>query len=69
MSNPFKKITSNAAQSKNSMYNTEAHNETTVSTRDCDTCGAPRPKKSDLTICSYCKTSFMDIGTVIKSDN
>lgn len=69
MSNPFKKIRTNASESKSTMYDSQIQKEAVVITRDCDTCGAPRPKHTDLAVCSYCKTSFMKTGTVIKSDN
>jgi len=69
MSNPFKKISNNALGSKNTMYNSKVRDEASVKTRDCDTCGAPRPKNSNLVVCSYCKTTFMDIGINVKSDN
>lgn len=68
MSNPFKKISKNAEQSKNSMYTHEIRTDAKVSTRQCNSCGAPRPKNTDLTSCNYCNTSFMDIDETINSD-
>lgn len=59
MSNPFKKITSNAENSKSEIYDKEKRSETSVSSRKCNSCGAPRPKNSNLEKCDYCRLPFM----------
>ena len=69
MSNPFKKIAKNAESTKSEKQWKDAKTSSSVASRTCEQCGAPRPKDANLTTCSYCKFKFMDIDTVIKSDN
>jgi len=59
MTNPFKKITSNAETSKSKSYAQAEQTETRVTTKTCGTCGAPRPKKTNLVKCDYCQQPFM----------
>jgi len=66
MSNPFKKITKNAETSKKKWDGIRT--EATSSTKTCKGCGAPRPKKTNLTTCNYCGFTFMDIDVEIKAD-
>ncbi len=68
MANPFKKIIKNAKENKSTMYTSEKGATAKVYTKQCNSCGAPRPTKSNLTKCSYCKTPFMQIDATIKSD-
>lgn len=66
MSNPFKKITSNANSSKKVWGNERETSET--KTRKCEDCGAARPKDTNLTTCDYCGFKFMTIDKEIKMD-
>ncbi len=68
MANPFKKIVKNSKEHKSTLYASEEGKEAKVYTKQCNSCGAPRPTKSNLTKCSYCKTPFMQIDTIINSD-
>ncbi|MDP5229634.1 MAG: hypothetical protein NWQ38_04520 [Cellulophaga sp.] len=68
MSNPFKKIADNAKNTKNVQQHLGAKSITTSYVVDCETCGAPRPKNTNLTTCSYCKSVFMNTNTTIKPD-
>ena len=68
MSNPFKKISKNAEESTNTEYYYEVTKGSKVSSKQCDSCGAPRPKNTDLTSCDYCKTPFMSITKKITTD-
>ena len=65
MSNPFKKITKNAIDSKKDWG---GHKTSKTETRKCENCGAARPKETNLTTCDYCGFKFMTINTVIKTD-
>ena len=66
MSNPFKKITKNAEKTKKKW---DSIKETsTVNSKQCETCGASRPKKTNLTTCDYCGTRFMNINEKINPD-
>lgn len=69
MSNPFKKITANSQNSKTSLYSSGEKIAATSYTLACATCGAPRPKKSNLATCDYCKSPFMNTNTVINADS
>jgi hypothetical protein len=69
MSNPFKKIVTNAQTSKNTMYKEDEQKQTIVTTKSCGTCGAPRPKKSNLVKCAYCRQAFMINVQNFKSDS
>lgn len=68
MSNPFKKITNDAETSKGKMYNHKERTETSVFSNCCESCGAPRPKNSNLVKCDYCKTPFMENVQNFKAD-
>lgn len=69
MSNPFKKITTNAENSKGQMYAESIRTETSVVSKRCESCGAPRPKNSNLVKCDYCKTPFMENVQNFKADS
>lgn len=66
MSNPFKKIIkrANETQKRFESDNKEAN----VATTACSSCGAPRPKRTNLTTCSYCGFKFMTIDAEIKRE-
>lgn len=68
MANPFKKITKKSEDTKSNLYSKGITTETTTSTRSCEACGAPRPKKSDLGRCDYCKQTFMENVKDFKAD-
>ncbi|WP_430907653.1 hypothetical protein [Maribacter sp. 2-571] len=68
MSNPFKKIVKNAETSKSTMYVQEDRTVAKVSVKSCDSCGAPRPKNTNLVRCDYCRQPFMNDVPSIKSD-
>ena len=66
MSNPFKKITDNSEKTKKKWdFIKETSN---VNSKLCNSCGAPRPKKTNLTTCAYCDSQFMNIQEQIISD-
>lgn len=66
MSNPFKKITKNSESTKKQW---DSFKETSsVNAKQCSACGAPRPKKTNLTTCDYCGSIFMNIAIEIKAD-
>lgn len=69
MANPFKKITKNAEDSKSQLHDSGQRKQTGVASKSCATCGAPRPKDTNLVRCDYCKTSFMENVTSFKSDS
>lgn len=69
MSNPFKKITINAETSKGKTHTQGIRTETLVVSKSCDSCGAPRPKNSNLVKCDYCKTPFMKQVKHFKADS
>lgn len=65
MSNPFKKITKTADESKkvwDSTLTTSA-----VETRDCENCGSARPSDSDLRNCAYCGFQYMDLDAEVRN--
>lgn len=64
--NPFKKIIdkSNDTQKKWEAANKDG----AVVTKACTSCGAPRPKKTDLTTCAFCGFKFMTIDIEIKNE-
>jgi hypothetical protein len=66
MSNPFKKITKNAENSKKEWDSVRTSAD--AKTKQCDGCGAPRPKGTDLTICNFCGGQFMEIDVEVKAD-
>lgn len=66
MSNPFKKITNNANESKK-IYGTERQTSETK-TKKCEGCGAARPKDTNLTTCDYCGFKFMTIENEVRID-
>lgn len=66
MSNPFKKTTKNANESKKVWQGESATSSTT--SRKCEGCGAARPKDTNLTTCDYCDFKFMTIDEEIKID-
>lgn len=66
MSNPFKKIADNAKNTKSSQQFFVEKKVSTSYVLICEVCGAPRPKKTNLTKCDYCKSSFMDIDANIR---
>lgn len=66
MSNPFKKITTNANKSKKKWKEDREVSSTIV--RKCEGCGAARPRDTNLTTCDYCGFKFMDIHSTIKTD-
>ncbi|SMC65334.1 hypothetical protein [Cellulophaga tyrosinoxydans] len=68
MSNPFKKITTNAQNTKSTLYASEEKTASSYALA-CASCGAPRPKKSNLATCDYCKAPFMNTNTVINADS
>jgi hypothetical protein len=68
MSNPFKKITKKSEDTKSELYQKGITTKTSTTTRCCDSCGAPRPKKSNLTRCDYCKQTFMENVGDFKAD-
>ena len=65
MTNPFKKITQNAKESKKDW---ERKKKSETITRKCEGCGAARPKDTNLTTCDYCGFQFMNIDKEIKTD-
>ncbi|MFD2589121.1 hypothetical protein ACFSQJ_19510 [Croceitalea marina] len=69
MSNPFKKITKNAEESKSQMHSQGQRTETGAASKSCSTCGAPRPKNTNLVKCDYCKTSFMENVSSFNADS
>lgn len=69
MLNPFKKITANSENTKSSLYSSEAKSVVASYALACTSCGAPRPKNSNLATCDYCKSPFMLNNTIIKSDS
>lgn len=68
MANPFKKITKKSVDTKSDLYRRGITTETTIMTKSCDACGAPRPKKSNLERCDYCKQTFMKNVKNFKAD-
>ncbi|WCM41257.1 hypothetical protein MG290_09835 [Flavobacterium sp. CBA20B-1] len=66
MKNLFSKIANTAKDSKKE-YGTEKK-ESKTDTKRCETCGAARPKDTNLVICDYCGTPFMNIDVNIKAD-
>ena len=66
MKDLFKKLAQTAQDSKKEYDSEKKHSE--VNTKTCNSCGAPRPKTSNLVTCEYCKTPFMNIDTQIKTD-
>ena len=63
--NPFKKITTTA----NATQKKWERNETSeANSRNCESCGAARPKDTNLTTCDYCGFRFMTIDEKIKTD-
>lgn len=69
MSNPFKKIASNAKETKNKKQWEGSKTNAAIATKTCGSCGAPRPKRSDLRVCAYCGLTYMDVDTAIKTDS
>lgn len=69
MSNPFKKITTNAETSKSDLHSRGQQTETRTSSESCKTCGAPRPKKTNLVTCDYCRQPFMANVDFFKEDS
>lgn len=69
MSNPFKKIADNAKNTKNVQQHIGVKTVTSSYAMACETCGAPRPKNTNLSICDYCRSPFMQINYTIKSDS
>ena len=69
MSNPFKKITTNAVTSRSEINTRDQKIETTVASICCDGCGAPRPKNSNLVTCDYCRKPFMENVKNFKADS
>lgn len=69
MLNPFKKITANSENTKSSLYSSGAKSVVAFYTLACTSCGAPRPKNSNLATCDYCKSPFMLTNTVINTDS
>lgn len=68
MSNPFKKIAKNARETK-AKKQWEGVKETSETySKICDSCGAPRPKKTDIRNCAYCGFEFMLVDTKIIID-
>ncbi|RKR13513.1 coiled coil protein [Maribacter vaceletii] len=68
MGNPFKKITNNAETSKSALHDRGKSTSTSVSTIQCNSCGAPRPKNSNLAKCDYCRLPFMENVENFKAD-
>lgn len=68
MANPFKKIANNAESTKNKNQFKDEKKSSSVHSRTCEQCGAPRPKDTNLVKCDYCGFQFMDIDETIKSD-
>lgn len=66
MSNPFKKIVKNSNETKKDWGNEQK--ESSTSSRKCESCGAARPKETNLTTCDYCGFKFMTINEKIKTD-
>ncbi len=66
MGNPFQKFTKKTTETKSSFFESDVKKTSSVSTRKCDCCGAPRPAKSNLAKCSYCNTPFMNIDAKIE---
>jgi len=66
MANPFEKIIKNSEKTKK-QWDSEKK-DSTVDAKQCNTCGAPRPKKTNLTTCDYCGTRFMSIDEKITPD-
>ena len=66
MGNPFKKITTNSEQTKKQWDSVKE--TSTVASKQCYSCGAPRPKNTNLTICGYCGSKFMSINEKINPD-
>ncbi len=66
MTNPFKKINQNAKHSKKEWASEKE--ASVVKSKQCTSCGAPRPKNTNLTTCDYCGTHFMTINQVIHPD-
>lgn len=69
MTNPFKKITTNAETTKGKSQYQQQRFDTVVDTKTCFSCGAPRPKNTNLVQCDYCRTRFMDDVGEFKSDS
>lgn len=66
MSNPFKKIINNSNTTKKIW--SEEKIESKTDTKKCNSCGAARPKETNLTTCDYCGFKFMTIDAKIKTD-
>lgn len=66
MTNPFKKITTNAETTKKEWKGLKA--ESTTKAKQCHRCGAPRPTNTNLVACAYCGTPFMLIDATIEPD-
>jgi len=66
-SNPFKKIINNSKETK-PVYD-DVRTDASIETKTCKACGAPRPRKTNLTTCAFCGHRFMDIDANIQSDS
>ncbi len=66
MPNPFKKIAKNAKETKAKKQWEGVKEESDTITRSCDSCGAPRPKNTDIRNCAYCGFQFLQIENEIK---
>ena len=66
MSNPFKKIALNSQDTKSTFFDQNINENASNETLTCKGCGAPRPFKSDLSQCQYCRATFMNIKTIIE---
>jgi len=69
MSNPFKKITKNSVASRNAINEKGQVKTTKVASVCCETCGAPRPKDTNLVVCDYCRQPFMAAVKNFKADS
>lgn len=65
MGNPFKKTINNANQTQKKW---ERNESSETNSRNCEGCGAARPKDTNLTTCDYCGFKFMTINNEIKAD-
>lgn len=68
MANPFKKIIKNTEESEQASYKKDMHKESSIETKTCPNCGAPRPRRTDLRRCDYCGYEYMNINEKINPD-
>lgn len=60
MKNPFDKI---KKKTDETALKWETKENSSIETKTCKTCGAPRPKNTNIVICDFCGNNFMNMNT------